>query len=526
VRRPILLLSLLFAVSSFADIKLRVMVPTSSEGLRSVWRVIVTNDKPVPVKAVPVYVWTDGVIETTSEVCTPSVGSTTSADCTVDLDANSSRTIEFTARRYHGASLLQAGAQSGRVVDYDMTSAGPAFVVTTTADSGPGSLRQAIEDANRDCPLDGCVIGFALDEPLPEEGWFTIRPASPLPAIEGSFVVIDGGSQSRHRGETNPFGGPEIMLDGSLTGHGHGLFFSRGLGRVSDLAIGRFEGNGIESSAGGSFRRNYLGVDPSGRVAAPNHLRGLQINGGSARVVDNVLSGNLRAGGFFSSTMDILVYGNLVGAGTDGTPLGNGAGLFFHKPSVSGWVSYAFDNVISNNTGMGIALSLEANADVANNVFRNNAGSPVDVGLDGPTLDTTPGLPGQGGRMGAPVLLDAHWDGTGTVITGRIAGRPWNGLAGEQVYIHAGSTPEATDEVVALVSNNDRPFPDGVFNVRVDKDLRGSFIRASTFSVFVYDWDHSAAGTSELSEPRFVGTVADERKAVRDDAPGFTPPRH
>jgi hypothetical protein len=58
------------------------------------------------------------------------------------------------------------------------------FLVTTTADSGPGSLRQAILDANQQSVP--AVIDF--DIPLSEAGAtgaFTIQPTSPLPNIVG-----------------------------------------------------------------------------------------------------------------------------------------------------------------------------------------------------------------------------------------------------------------------------------------------------------------------------------------------------
>jgi len=62
------------------------------------------------------------------------------------------------------------------------------FTVTTTADSGPGSLRQAILDANTSPGSDG--ISFAI----PGSGVHTIAVIDPLPAIAES-VLIDGYSQ-------------------------------------------------------------------------------------------------------------------------------------------------------------------------------------------------------------------------------------------------------------------------------------------------------------------------------------------
>src|SRR2546428_596677 len=61
--------------------------------------------------------------------------------------------------------------------------------VTTTSDSGAGSLRSAISNANATAALD--FIHFNI----PGTGPFTITPATDLPSITNS-VVIDGYTQS------------------------------------------------------------------------------------------------------------------------------------------------------------------------------------------------------------------------------------------------------------------------------------------------------------------------------------------
>ena len=63
------------------------------------------------------------------------------------------------------------------------------FVVDTTADSGPGSLRQAILDANT---VTGLTV--TIDFAIPGGGVQTIAPVTPLPSITAS-VQIDGTSQ-------------------------------------------------------------------------------------------------------------------------------------------------------------------------------------------------------------------------------------------------------------------------------------------------------------------------------------------
>ncbi|MBM2841811.1 MAG: hypothetical protein HW412_2339, partial [Bacteroidetes bacterium] len=79
---------------------------------------------------------------------------------------------------------------------------GPAsiFTVTTTNDTGAGSLRKAITDANASPGLDR--INFAIGS-----GSVVIYPKSPLPQMN-SPVIIDGTSQPGYAGV------PLIAIDG------------------------------------------------------------------------------------------------------------------------------------------------------------------------------------------------------------------------------------------------------------------------------------------------------------------------
>src|SRR6266702_4568221 len=111
---------------------------------------------------------------------------------------------------------------------------GATFTVTSANDSGTGSLRQAILDANSSSDRDTieCNIparrGFVI---VP-----TIKPLSPLPTITQP-VTIDG--------TTQPAG--KVALDGSSAGAtAAGLRITAGGCEIMGLVIERFGGNGIE----------------------------------------------------------------------------------------------------------------------------------------------------------------------------------------------------------------------------------------------------------------------------------------
>ena len=73
------------------------------------------------------------------------------------------------------------------------------FTVVNTDDSGPGSLRQAILDA--DVAGDGSTVAFDI----PGSGVQTISPTSDLPSISAA-ITIDGTTQPGARASTNPVG--------------------------------------------------------------------------------------------------------------------------------------------------------------------------------------------------------------------------------------------------------------------------------------------------------------------------------
>lgn len=453
------------------SVTLTIVPPTSmAEDLRAEWRVLVTNRGRAAVEDFPLHVSTSSSIVAVPEGICSSEGSPRAiARCTLDLPAGATRELAFTAQydsRVGQFSGAVSGGPFGQLWEREEAFFGPEYTVTSTADSGPGSLRQAILDVNRECTTP-CVIRFSVDGP--------IRPETALPAITAPRVLVDGGST------------PTVVIDGSATASAHGLLLEGSYVRVTGLAIRGFRGNGIESSASYAIvRYNHLSA---------NGLRGVQVSRGNASIFDNVLSENLRAGGFFWTKDEVLARRNVVTR--------NGAsGLFFHKPAVSRIASYAQDNVIAANAHAGIALSMTADGDFASNTFRDNLGAPIDVGLDGDTRETRPGLPSQGGRVGAPILTSARFDGTATVITGRISGRAASSLIGERVYLYAGSRFDTVEEVIAVVTGETRQqFADLTFTARIEADLRGKWVHAASLAWYVYNLDDFARGTSELSLP-------------------------
>ena len=143
------------------------------------------------------------------------------------------------------------------------------FTVTNTNDSGTGSLRQAITDANS---MGGGTINFNI----PGGGVHTISPLSVLPTITQT-VTIDGYSQPGSSANTNP---PtmginailQIELSGVNSGSNFGgLIVNAPNCTVRGLVVNRFVGDGIRVCTDGNvFEGNFIGTNPAGTVALGN----------------------------------------------------------------------------------------------------------------------------------------------------------------------------------------------------------------------------------------------------------------
>lgn len=222
------------------------------------------------------------------------------------------------------------------------------FTVTTTADSGPGSLREAIELANATPGAD--TIAFRLPWRPP----FRIAPHSPLPELRDG-VTVDGTTQPAHTKR------PTILLDGSRVGASDGLVLKGSFVQVRGLAIGGFSGCGLRVGIGSydTISGNYIGLDTTGENALPNDtgvcVSDALIGPTNLAITQNVISANygyaIYSPGY---PRDQRIQGNVVGLDADGTrEMGNGSGIYLYawrgNITVDG-------NVVAGNRGTGISV--------------------------------------------------------------------------------------------------------------------------------------------------------------------------
>ena len=190
------------------------------------------------------------------------------------------------------------------------------LIVTNTNDGGPGSLRQAILEANANPGADTIQFNIAPG------GAQTITPATPLPEIT-SPVTIDGSTQPGFSGN------PIIELNGinENSPFSIGLETSAGSSVVRGLVINRFDDDGIRLKTTGSniIEGNFLGTDLTGTADRGNFPNGLVVDsnssnniiGGTVAAARNVISGNGTGIDLFGKTNN-QIRGNFIGTDLTG----------------------------------------------------------------------------------------------------------------------------------------------------------------------------------------------------------------
>ena len=300
--------------------------------------------------------------------------------------------------------------------------------VTNTGDSGPGTLRDAIEAANANAGTDFITFN------IPGDGPHTFHPTSPYTALTGG-TIINGYTQPGSVEATAS--SPAVLkleLDGTGAGDGaNGLLITGGGTTIRGLVINRFDGAGIrmETIGGNTVEGNYIGTDVTGSLDLGNGSVGVWVYdvpsnriGGSSAGARNVISGNDSTGVFIykSGSTSNVVLGNYIGTDASGTvAMANYEGVSVSGASDNtiGGVAAGARNVISGNRFSGVKItrfsSFAANGNlVQGNYIGTNANgdSALGNGRNGVYLLTTSGNTIGGAEPGAGNVVSGNGFGS------------------------------------------------------------------------------------------------------------------
>jgi titin len=294
------------------------------------------------------------------------------------------------------------------------------FVVTTTDDAGPGSLRQAILDAN--ATPGSNQIDFAIGDGGPQ----TIAPTSALPEVTNT-VVLDGTTQPGFAGS------PLIDLDGAAVTPGtSGLVIRADNSTVRGLAITGFRIENeddpdfstpglVIAGSGDVVQGDYLGIDLTGSQSRGNAI-GVLVSGSDNRIggttaeESNLISGN--GNGVFITGSGNVVQGNDVGTDPTGTvPLGNVYGVAVSgSDNLVGGTAAEARNLISGNLLTGVSVGGRANV-VQGNYLGTDVTGTRALGIhSGVSLDGL-SIPGHI-VLGGSILIGGTEPGAGNLISG------------------------------------------------------------------------------------------------------------
>jgi hypothetical protein len=320
------------------------------------------------------------------------------------------------------------------------------FIVMNTNDSGSGSLRQAIIDANTNPGADS--IHFNISG----AGVHSIIPLSALPTITDP-VVIDG--------YTQPGSSPNTLATGNNSTHlielnGNGADFpaltvTAGNCTLRGLVINRFNGNGpanalnIQTGGNNTIVGCFFGISADGTTAQFNSRLGIDIESSPNNTIGgidpgdrNVISGsgsatNLQINGPASS--GTMIQGNYIGTNAAGTAAimnsiigieigNNGAGTGSSNNIIGGTTAGA-RNVISGNSSVGIDIF---DSGVTGNVIEGNY-----IGTNAAGTAAIPNGTGIFLLRTVNVVIGGTTAGAGNVISG-------NNIYGLRISNGGGST--------------------------------------------------------------------------------------
>ncbi len=310
------------------------------------------------------------------------------------------------------------------------------YTVSNTNNSGGGSLRQAILDANSAAGADSIVFNLGVGTPI-------INLTSALPAITGP-VIISG----------NTGGATRVELNGAGAGaNANGLTINASNCVIERLVINRFTGVGIQiastvsglvvtSVGSNTIKGCIIGLDSSGTIASANNV-GVEIVGSSNNTIGNTvisdrntISGNTTNGILLNrifitnpnpdppteaAASNNKIINSYIGTDVTGRfDLGNGGfgvNVVGGNATVIGGATQEERNVISGNNGGGVRIAKPNTTTTA--LAQNNRIIGNYIGLDASTqFQLGNGVFGGGGMAPGVLIEDAPNNAVGGATDG------------------------------------------------------------------------------------------------------------
>lgn len=386
------------------------------------------------------------------------------------------------------------------------------FSVDNLNDSGDGSLRQAITNANNNTGAD--VINFSVagviqltTAALPDISGPVIINGSTAPGFNGAprvevnangfsglnFILGSAQSTLLSLSIVGSAGAGVVLRDSNMTVQGNyiglaldgsvdanaldGLLIASSVGSTiggvapnNPNVISGNRGNGITITSGQVISSqnliigNFIGTDPTGQVARGNLGNGIQVTngtqntiGGSAAGQRNVISGNGSGGiqiGVNGSqqAQNTQVLGNLIGTNSTGLAAlanhGNGITIFSSNNTIGGFGA-GTGNTVASNTQSGVLVNAgSGNAILGNAIFNNT--------FNGISLQVSGNANAQAPQLGYAIVTTGS--GSSQVTVGGLLNAQPNGTFNVQIFASLGNVTPGQGQIfvgnVVVTTNN------------------------------------------------------------------------
>ena len=334
------------------------------------------------------------------------------------------------------------------------------FTVTSNADSGIGTLREAITQAN--ATPGSHDIAFSLPAVATK-----IELQTRLPNIQNQ-VDIDATTQPGYVDT------PLVEVDGSKIPRdvgASGFTLATSFSRVAGFAITGFKVSGVRINGGSNhaIEQNYIGVDLTGEKAIPNEFSGVLVSNSSDNRIGSPGKGNLISGNGIAgvriegaASQRNLVQGNYLGTnaegnsaipnGREGVEILNEASRTIVGTDGNGSLDDREGNLISGNSFSGIRIFNAINTIIAGNLIGTDRTGERALGnlnhgvlVDGGSSNNQIGSNGNGQNdvLERNIISGNTWDGisirssaTRNIVSGNYIGTD---IAGEKAVANSRS---------------------------------------------------------------------------------------
>ena len=270
----------------------------------------------------------------------------------------------------------------------------PTIVVTNTNDSGPGSLRQALVDAN-----DGDVVGFTVTGAIGlTSGELLVTKNITISGPGAESLAVNGNAKSTvfhiASGETVTIAG--LTITNGSAGSGGGVHNDH-----ATLTLNNCE---ITGNSGGAIYNDavYLGSGPPGAsLAVTNSL--VTDNSGNG-VYNNAEGGGTAAvqitDSIFNNNSGYAIYSHgflciFCGRGTatvqitNSSITSNGGGVYTDTGELGPTTLSLANSTVSGNLEAAVHVSVEATATISNSTISGNSGGGIYTDFGAPTGGTS-----------------------------------------------------------------------------------------------------------------------------------------